>query len=634
MNLKSIISLAFLSLSVVAGAQSIVPGQFIGRFAVADKAVPSVKAFDLCDVTLLPSRFRENMQRDSAWIANIDVNRLVHSFRNSSGAFAALEGGYDGVKKFGGWESLDCDLRGHTTGHLMSAIALMYASTGDEKFKAKGDSIVDALALVQEAYGNGYLSAFPEGLIDRNIQGKSVWAPWYTLHKILSGLIDQYLYLSNPKALDVAKNMGDWAYNKLNGLDDDTRKKMIRNEFGGVNEAFYNLYALTGDSRYCNLAEFFYHNEVIDPLKDRDSDFGTRHTNTFIPKVLAEVRKYELTGDTASLGLSEFFWNQMIDHHTYAPGASSDKEHFFDPQKMSDHLSGYSGETCCTYNMLKLSRHLFANNPSVKIADYYERALYNQILGQQNPETGMVCYFLPLKPGAHKVYSTPEHSFWCCVGSGFENHAKYGESIYFHGDDDLYVNLYIPSEVNWADKGLTVRQETAFPCEDVSSFFITADNPTKAALKLRYPSWAGKAVVKVNGKKVSYKANPGEYITIDRTWKMGDKLELTLPMSLRTEGVTGDDGLAAVFYGPVLLAGELGTEGMEAPAPTSDHTKHNDYYTYDYHIPAGLNTTLSGIDDLHRQGDGLKFVTSQGQSLIPLYDMHNQRYVVYWTLNN
>ena len=296
MRNKSLILMTICAaLSTGLSAQSVYPGQHAGKMKKVTTAPMQVESFDLKDVRLLPSRFRDNMMRDSAWMTSIATNRLLHGFRNNAGVFAGREGGYMTVKKLGGWESLDCELRGHTTGHLLSAYALMYASTGSEIFKLKGDSLVTGLAEVQAALGNGYLSAYPEELINRNIRGTSVWAPWYTLHKLFSGLIDQYLYADNKQALEVVTRMGNWAYNKLKPLDEPTRKRMIRNEFGGVNESFYNLYAITGDERYQWLAEFFYHNDVIDPLKEQRDDLGTKHTNTFIPKVLAEARNYELT---------------------------------------------------------------------------------------------------------------------------------------------------------------------------------------------------------------------------------------------------------------------------------------------------------------------------------------------------
>ena len=585
-DMKRKVFIAVMSLVVSGGlsGQSVYPGQHSGKLKKETIAPMQVKSFDLKDVRLLPSRFRENMMRDSMWMASIEVDRLLHSFRTNAGVFAGREGGYMTVKKLGGWESLDCELRGHTTGHLLSAYGLMYAATGSEQFKQKGDSLVNGLAEVQTALGNGYLSAYPEELINRNIRGTSVWAPWYTLHKLFSGLIDQYLYSDNQKALEVVIRMADWAYHKLKPLDETTRQKMIRNEFGGVNESFYNLYAITGDERHRWLAQFFYHNEVIDPLKELRDDLGTKHTNTFIPKVIAEARNYELTEDENSRKLSDFFWHTMIDHHTFAPGCSSDKEHYFDPARFSKHVSGYTGETCCTYNMLKLSRHLFCWTADAAIADYYERALYNHILGQQDPQTGMVTYFLPLLSGSHKVYSTKENSFWCCVGSGFENHAKYGEAIYYHNDKGIYVNLFIPSVVNWREKGLTLRQETDFPAEETTVLTIRAQNPVETTVYLRYPSWSKGVKVFVNGKKIAVKQKPGSYIAITRLWKDGDRITADYPMCLRVETTPDNPQKGALVYGPVVLAGKRGTEGMQAPAPDSNPALYNDYYTYDYHI--------------------------------------------------
>ena len=558
MKKKILVVAGLLAMSGALTAQSVYPGQHAGKLKRETVAPMKVKSFDLKDVRLLPSRFRENMMRDSMWMASIEVNRLLHSFRTNAGVFAGREGGYMTVKKLGGWESLDCELRGHTTGHLLSAYGLMYAATGSEQFKQKGDSLVNGLAEVQTALGNGYLSAYPEELINRNIRGTSVWAPWYTLHKLFSGLIDQYLYSDNQKALEVVIRMADWAYHKLKPLDETTRQKMIRNEFGGVNESFYNLYAITGDERHRWLAQFFYHNEVIDPLKELRDDLGTKHTNTFIPKVIAEARNYELTEDENSRKLSDFFWHTMIDHHTFAPGCSSDKEHYFDPARFSKHVSGYTGETCCTYNMLKLSRHLFCWTADAAIADYYERALYNHILGQQDPQTGMVTYFLPLLSGSHKVYSTKENSFWCCVGSGFENHAKYGEAIYYHNDKGIYVNLFIPSVVNWREKGLTLRQETDFPAEETTVLTIRAQNPVETTVYLRYPSWSKGVKVFVNGKKIAVKQKPGSYIAITRLWKDGDRITADYPMCLRVETTPDNPQKGALIYGPVVLAGEAG----------------------------------------------------------------------------
>lgn len=618
-------------------AQSVYPGQHNGKIKKGSIVPLQAESFDLKDVRLLPSRFRDNLLRDSAWMVSLDANRLLHSFRTHAGIYAGREGGYMTVKKLGGWESLDCELRGHTTGHLLSAYGLMYAATGSEIFKLKGDSLVNGLAEVQATLSNGYLSAFPEELINRNLRGTGVWAPWYTLHKLFSGLIDQYLYADNTQALEIVTKMGDWAYAKLRPQSEETRCRMIRNEFGGINESFYNLYAITGKEEYRWLAEYFYHNDVIDPLKQGNEDLGTKHTNTFIPKVIAETRNYEINGSEESRKLSDFFWRTMIEHHTFAPGCSSDKEHYFDPKHLSEHLSGYTGETCCTYNMLKLSRHLFCWTADVRVADYYERALYNHILGQQDPESGMVCYFLPLMSGAHKLYSTKENSFWCCVGSGFESHAKYGEAIYYRHADDIYVNLFIPSIVSWKEKGMTLQQTTAFPEEETTTLTIGLEKPRKATIYLRYPSWSGKAAVKINGKTILVKQKSGSYIALSRVWQDGDCIEATWPMQPYLETTPDNPQKGAVLYGPLVLAGERGTEGMQAPAPFSNPVLYNDYYTYDFHIPAGLNDTLQWNirkpgQNLHRTGRELHFETSQGDVLRPLYDIHRQRYVVYWNL--
>lgn len=548
-------------------------------------AMAQVQPFALSDVRLLPSRFQRNMQRDSAWIANIPVGSLLHSFRNTAGVFSAKEGGYMTMRHLAGWESMDCDLRGHITGHLLSAMAYL-------QMKEKADSLVQGLAEVQRQYGTGYLSAYGEGLIDRNIQGKSVWAPFYTLHKILQGLIDQYTMCGNNTALEVAKGMGTWAYNKLKPLSEETRVRMIRNEFGGFNEAMYNLYAITKNENYLWVARFFYHNDKIDPLKQGNIDLGTNHANTFIPKLLGECKNYELFGDNSSrIAAENLFWT-LVNDHAFVTGEVSDKEHLFKPEAQSKHLTGYDGENCCTYNLLKLADRLFCYRPDSKIADYYERALYNHILGQQDTLTSMVCYFTPLMTGGYRLYSTRDSSFWCCVGSGFESHAKYQSSIYFHSDNVLYVNLFIPSELNW--NGTIIRQKTAFP--ESNKTIITASE--KVTMKIRYPYWA--TYMMVNGKKV--KAGKDGYVMVKNT----KRAEVELGMNLHEEPTKDEPTRVAVLRGPIVMAGRLD----KVDCPFSDPMKYNDYYTFNYgkhpDVPLG------------------------SLPLEPFYNMQHCRYVVYW----
>lgn len=623
-------------------AQSHYPGQHAGKFAIADKFQPALYSFDLQDVKLRDGRFRENMVREQQWLLSIGVNRLLHSFRTNAGVFSASEGGYDAGLKLAGWESLDCELRGHTTGHILSGLALMYASTGEKVYKLKGDSLVAGLAEVQQALKqDGYLSAFPQGLIDRNIAGKAVWAPWYTLHKIYSGLIDQYLYCDSKQALDIASKMAGWAYDKLKPLTAVQRTTMLRNEFGGINESFYNLYAISGDMKCKWLGDFFYHNETLDPLKDGKDILDKKHANTYIPKLVGLSRDYEIEGKGDGDSIATFFWNTVVNHHSFVTGSNSDREHFFTPDHLSEHLTGYTGESCNVYNMLKLTRHLLTHTGDMKYADYYEKALFNHILGQQDPATGMVAYFLPMLPGAHKVYSTPDSSFWCCVGSGFENQAKYGEAIYYHDQQGLYVNLFIASELNWKEKDICLVQETSFPGNGLIRLTIkTADN-VSMPLHVRYPSWATNgATVMVNGKKIKMKNAAGSYIIIDEKWKSGDKIEINFPMQLHTVAANDNPNKVAVLYGPIVLAGEMGTDAFNDRAPYSNPLLHNDYYTYDYKVPAGIVSTLqldkNKIDDSIKRvaGETLTFKTvKEGITLRPLYDIHRERYVVYWNIN-
>ncbi len=424
------------------------------------------------------------MERDGKWLLSIDNERLLHSWKVNAGMQTY-------AKPYGGWEGLDVELRGHTTGHVLSGLALMYASTGDIVYKNKGDSLVTELAEIQKVLNqNGYLSAFPQNLINRVIEGKPVWAPWYTIHKIMAGLIDMYQYAGNKKALDIVEKMGDWEYNKLKNLSTEQLAVMLKNEFGGMIEAAYNLYGITGNVKFKKLAEFFYDHNVFDPLVKREDKLSGLHANTQIPKIIGEARGYELTGDKNAKTIADFFWQTVIDHHTYVTGGNSDYEHFFKPDQISKHLSRATTESCNTYNMLKLTRHLFTWTADEKYADYYERALYNHILASQEPETGMVAYFLPYEPGTFKTYSTQDSSFWCCVGTGFENHAKYGEGIYYHSDNGIYVNLFIPSELTWKEKGINLVQQTQFPDDSTIHLTIKEIKDEPVSLYIRYPSWA------------------------------------------------------------------------------------------------------------------------------------------------
>ncbi len=611
--------------------------QYVGQFASVETVKPKIQAkassFDLKDVRLLDSRFKENMERDGKWLLSIDNNRLLHSWRVNAGMRT-------NARPFGGWEGLDVELRGHTMGHVLSGLSLMYASTGENRYKAKGDSLVSALAEIQQVLNQGgYISAFPQNLVDRVIAGKPVWAPWYTLHKIMEGLIDMYQYAGNEQALDVVKKMADWAYNKLKDLTPEQLATMQRQEFGGMEEAAYNLYAITGNENDKKLAECFYHHAVLDPLANKEDKLNGLHANTQIPKIVGEARGYELTGNEREKDIADFFWQTVIDHHTYVTGGNSDREHFFQPDQISEHLTHATTESCNTYNMLKLTRHLFTWTADVKYADYYERALYNHILASQEPETGMVTYFLPYVPGMFKTYSTKDSSFWCCVGTGFENHAKYAEGIYYHNDNGIYVNLFIPSELSWKEKGVKLVQQTGFPEEATTHLTLQETNGENMPLYIRYPSWATSGVnVTVNGKKVRIKQDPGSYIVLTRKWKAGDKVDVTFPMSLHLVATDDDPNMEAVLYGPIVLAGDMGTEDMKAPEPFAKDQLDYQRLPIPDDIISTLNVKGKKLTDWLVPVDGKPLVfktvdaASKQITLLPYYQVDRERYVIYWNI--
>ncbi|MBA3873405.1 MAG: glycoside hydrolase family 127 protein, partial [Anaerolineae bacterium] len=444
--------------------------------------------FNLKQVRLLDGIFKDNMQRDQNYLLHLEPDRFLHSFRVTAGLPSEAQ-------PYGGWEAPEGELRGHSLGHYLSACALMFASTGDEQFKARADTIVAELAKCQDAlpaqgYNMGFLSAYPEEFFERVERRFSVWAPYYTLHKILAGLFDAYQYCDNQQALDVLEKVASWLQFRIDRLTYEQMQITLLNEFGGMNEVLANLYGVTGKAEHLKLSLAFDDAVILDPLARQQDSLDRLHANTQIPKAIGVARQYEVTGEDRFREIAHFFWERVALYRSYAIGGNSDDELFFPITGFAQHLSSVSAETCNTYNMLKLSRHLFGWEPSAQIMDFYERGLFNHILGSQDPESGMTLYFASMKPGHFKAYNTPFNSFWCCTGSGMENHAKYGDTIYFHDDDSLFVNLFIASELTWPEKGLTLRQETAFPEEDKTHFSLHCEQPVQLALKIRYPAWA------------------------------------------------------------------------------------------------------------------------------------------------
>jgi DUF1680 family protein len=523
-------------------------------------------AFNLNDVRLLDGPFKAAMERDAAYLLLLEPDRFLAWFRKEAG----LE---PKGKVYGGWESQG--VAGHCLGHYLSACSMMYASSGDPRFKERVDYIVGEMALCQEGNGNGYVAAIPNGkkIFEEVVRGdirtagfdlNGGWVPWYTIHKEMAGLRDAYLLCGNSRALDVWKKFTDWACGVTDKLTDEQWQKMLACEQGGMKEVCADLYSITGDQKYLTLAERFTHKFVMDPLSRREDKLSGLHANTQVPKMIGAARQYELTGNAYYKTIAEYFWDTVVHHYSYVNGGNSSDEHFGQADKLNDRMHDTT-EACNTYNMLKLTEHLFSWKPSAQLGDYYERAMLNHILAHQHSTTGMLMYKGFLDMPARKNFCSPFDDFWCCTGTGMENHVKYGQAIYFHKDNNLVVNLFVASQLDWKEKGLVVRQETQWPYGDTVKLTFNGKKEVEAAVAIRKPFWADAMTVSVNGKSVETKANEAGFIVVKRKYKNGDMIELKMPMALRTESMPDNPNRIAFFYGPTLLCADLGST-REAPA--------------------------------------------------------------------
>lgn len=583
----------------------------------------TVQEFPLNQVHLLDGPFKETMDRNTAWLLSLDADRLLAGFRESAGLQPKAQ-------CYGGWESQG--VAGHSLGHHLSACAAMSAQ-GDARFTERVNYIVHELALCQEAGSDGYVGAIPDGrrVFDELAKGdiraenfnlNGVWVPWYTMHKIMAGLRDAWRYTGNAEALTVYRELGDWALRITDKLTPEQLQVMLSCEHGGMCEVAVDLFGITGADKYLELAHRFNHKALLDPAANHQDALNGLHANTQFPKFIGLARQYEVAGDTRTGDAAKFFWETVVRHHSYVTGGNSDHEHFGPPDQLSERLSDQTTESCNTYNMLKLTRRLFMEAPDPEYAEFYERALFNHILGSQDPDTGRVMYYVPLKSGLEKTYQTLDDTFSCCVGTGMENHTQYGSSIYFHGEDALYINLFIASELSWPEKGVVLTQETHYPEEDNSRITFRCARPVRLIIYLRYPAWAKSGMeLRINDVPETITATPGSYIPLDREWKDGDTLSMRYPMTLRTEAMPDNVDRLAFFYGPVLLAGALGQE--ERP-------------------PADMPVLITNEKPLEQclepvSGAPLTFKTSgigfpEDLTLIPFYRMHHQRYIVYWDL--
>ncbi|MFI6405411.1 beta-L-arabinofuranosidase domain-containing protein [Streptomyces sp. NPDC050548] len=591
--------------------------------AATDRAADgptAVRPFPLTAVTLLDSPFRDNQRRNSAYLRFVDLDRLLHTFRTNVRLPSS-------ARPCGGWEGPDVELRGHSTGHLLSGLALAYANTGDTVLRDKGRTLVAELAKCQAAspaagFRTGYLSAFPESFFDRLEAGTGVWAPYYTIHKIMAGLVEQYRLTGNEQALDVVLRQARWVDARTAGLSYERMQRVLETEFGGMNDVLADLHALTGNTAWLDVAERFTHARVFDPLAEGEDRLAGLHANTQIPKMVGALRLWEEGLPERYRTIGANFWEIVTGHHSYVIGGNSNGEAFHEPDVVAGQLSDNTCENCNSYNMLKLTRLLHFHTPDrVGLLDFYERALFNQLLGEQDPDSehGFNIYYTGLAPGSAKrqpsfmgadpgVYSTDYDNFSCDHGTGMETQAKFADTIYTHDEHALLVNLFIPSQVVWRERGITWRQTTGFPDRSTTALTVIAGRAAHR-LRVRVPSWASGARAALNGRALPDRPKPGTWLTLERTWRAGDRVEVSLPMRTVVEPTPDDPDVQAVLHGPVVLAGAFGDRA---------------------------DPWLSRLDvDSVRQlsSDPLRFTARADDTdvtLLPIARVHHQHYSVYW----
>lgn len=603
------------------------------------------------DVKLLESPFLQAQQTDLHYIMAMEPDRLLAPFLREAGLTPK-------APSYTNWENTGLD--GHIGGHYISALSMMYAATGDTAIYNRLNYMLAELHRAQQAVGTGFIGGTPGSLqLWKEIKAGNIraggfdlngkWVPLYNIHKTYAGLRDAYLYAGSNLAREMLIALTDWMIDITAGLTDQQMQDMLRSEHGGLNETFADVAEITGDKKYLELARRFSHKLILDLLvKDEDRLTGM-HANTQIPKVIGYKRIADLAQDDKDWNhasewdhAARFFWNTVVNHRSVCIGGNSVREHFHPADNFTSMLNDVQGpETCNTYNMLRLTKMLYQTSPDIRFADYYERALYNHILASQQPKKGGFVYFTPMRPGHYRVYSQPETSMWCCVGSGLENHTKYGEFIYAHAKDTLYVNLFIPSRLTWQEKKVTLVQETRFPDEEQIRFRVEKSRKKAFSLKLRYPSWAKGASVSVNGKVQETNAQPGEYLTIHRKWKAGDEITLNMPMQVALEQIPDRENFYAFMYGPIVLASSTGTENMDglyADDSRGGHIAHGKQISLQ-EIPMLIGSAASLPQSLRRINDDLVAFTYTGSvypaqkealKLIPFFRLHDSRYAVYF----
>ncbi len=602
-----------ISMAILAAVAALAPAGADVKPVAPLEALP----FGPARVKLLAGPFQHARELDRKYLRSLSPDQLLHTFRLNAGVASS-------AKPLGGWEAPESEVRGHFVGHYLSACALLIAADGDPVLRRNANAVVAGMAQCQERMGTGYLSAFPDSFIDRVDNRQPVWAPWYTLHKVLAGLIDMHRLAGSGEALGVATRFADWIDRRYAAMPDERMQAMLGNEHGGICEALIELYAVTSEARYRALALRFNHDALLDPAADGRDTLTGLHANTQVPKFIGAAREYELTGDPKLRKAAAFFWNSVANERSYVIGGHSDGEMFTPKERLSQALGANTTETCNTYNMLKLTGRLFGWQPSAALGDFTERALFNHILASQNPETGMMCYYVPLRSGSRKVFNEPLDSFWCCTGTGVENHVRNHEGIYYQSSahDALYVNLFIASELDWRDRGVTLTQTTRFPDEPGSAITLRCTKPTAFTLRIRRPAWCPGFAVKLNGRTAAAAPGPDGYAALRRTWKSGDTVQVWLPMALRTEAFRDNPNRLAFLYGPIVLCGTAQAEGLypaivTPPAETVRRWKP---------VPGKALTFASAPGAFRMPGSDAPVAIT----LAPFFREYKARTIVYW----
>lgn len=628
----------FLKLGAAAGAATMVGRHSVAstfRSAAQVNAFRGIEPFPLGAVRLSKGIFHTQADINAKYLESLDVDRLLHTFRLTAGLPTT-------AKPYGGWELPDCELRGHFAGgHYLSAVALAYAGSGNAELKNRGDALVAGLAACQKKMANnGYLSAYPATLFEKLAAGQPVWAPFYTYHKIMAGLLDMYLHTGNTEALAIAEGMAHWAGDYFYGISNEQRQRMLRTEYGGMNEVLVNLAAVTKKDRYLDTAHLFEQPSILDPLAARRDELQGLHANTNVPKIIGAARMYEVTGERRYREIAEYFIDDVLRQRSYVIGNMSVGEHWTTPAgQLKGTLEWSNAECCVAYNLMKLERLVFGWTGDARWMDAYERSLLNCRLGTQNPE-GLKEYFFPLAAGYWRAYGSADESFWCCTGTGAEEFAKLTDTIYFRRDGDVFVNQFIASTLDWKDEKFGIEQKTNFPAEQGTTLKISTPNPQMRAIHMRIPGWTTDAAqVKINGHALEAMAEPGSYLTIKRTWQDGDIITLSLPMELRQETLLGDDNTIAALYGPMVLATDMGAGPTEGPQKvihgrgTEPEGKPKPNALPKVHIANRESGTsaadwvqVSSASDLRFKAAG-----ANGEiALLPLYQITEQKYAVYF----